>query len=100
MALRTGEMFDASAAGFAVVAAAILPQDDSPPEIAGQLGQLFSQRHWLVEVRQEVAKRLSCHRIPLANQNGLSIHRRAGWQRTDEAQDFLIQAWACLFVDP
>ncbi len=84
VALRTGEMFDASAAGFAVVPAAILPQDDSPPEIAGQLGQLFSQRHRLVEVCQEVTKRGFCHGTPLANRNGSSIHRRAGWQGTDE----------------
>ena len=35
--LRTGEMFVASAAGFAIMATAILLQDDAPPEVAGQL---------------------------------------------------------------
>ncbi len=38
---RTGEMFDASVAGFAVVTTAGLLQDHSPPEIAGQLEQFF-----------------------------------------------------------
>ncbi len=68
VSLRTGEVFDASAAGLAVVAAAILFQDHSPPQIAGQLGQLFRQGHRLVEVRQEVAKRGLCHAGIIANQ--------------------------------
>jgi hypothetical protein len=38
---RTGGAVGASAARFAVVAAAILFQDDSPPQIARQLGQFF-----------------------------------------------------------
>jgi hypothetical protein len=33
--LRTGETFDASTAGFALVTAAVLPPNDSPPEVAG-----------------------------------------------------------------
>lgn len=41
MGLRTGGMFDSSAAGFAVVTAATLSQDHSLPEVAGQLEQLF-----------------------------------------------------------
>ncbi len=41
VALRTGELFDASTAGFAMVAAAVLPQDDSPPQVARQPGELF-----------------------------------------------------------
>ena len=54
--LRTGGMFDLSTAGFAVVAAAVLSQDDPPPEVARQLGQLFRERHRLVEIGQEVTK--------------------------------------------
>jgi hypothetical protein len=41
MRLRTGGALDASTAGFAVVAAAILPQDYPPPQIAGQLEKFF-----------------------------------------------------------
>ncbi len=68
VSLRTGEMFDASTAGLAVVTAAILFQDHSPPQIASQFGQLFRQGHRLVEVRQEVAKRGLCHAGIIANQ--------------------------------
>jgi hypothetical protein len=35
--LRTGEMFHASTAGFAVMPTAILSQDYPPPKVAGQL---------------------------------------------------------------
>jgi hypothetical protein len=52
--LRTGEVLDASAAGFAIVAAAGLAQDHPPPEVAGQLGQFFREGHRLVEIGQEV----------------------------------------------
>ncbi len=75
VSLRTGERLDASAAGFAVMAAAILAQDYSPPQVARQLGQLFRQGHRLVEVRQEVSERGSCHTDIIVNPNeeGLSL---------------------------
>src|SRR6266498_2228319 len=63
--LRTGEMLDASAAGFAVMPTTILFQDDAPPEVAGQFEQFFRDRHRLVKVGQEVAKRLFCHKTSL-----------------------------------
>lgn len=54
--LRTGGVIGLSAARFAVVTATILPQDDPPPQIAGQLEQFFREGHGLVEVRQEVSQ--------------------------------------------
>ncbi len=54
--LRTGEMFDLSTAGFAVVTAAILAQDHSPPEVAGQFGEFFREWHRLVEIGQKVTQ--------------------------------------------
>jgi hypothetical protein len=41
MTLRTGEMFDASTARFAVMTAAVLSQDQPPPQIAGQFEKFF-----------------------------------------------------------
>jgi len=56
MSLRTGAMFDLSTARFAVMTAAILPQDHSPPQVARQLEQFFRQRHGLVQICQKVAE--------------------------------------------
>ena len=66
--LRTGEGIDASTAGLAVVTAAVLPQDDSPPQVARQLEQLLRERHGLVEIGQEIAQGGSCHGMIIANQ--------------------------------
>lgn len=71
--LRTGEVFGLSAAGFAVVTAAVLAQDHSPPEIAGQLRELFRQRHRLVEIRQEVAQGGFCHQLSLLGSRNLLL---------------------------
>jgi hypothetical protein len=46
------------------MAAAILPQDDSPPKVARKLSELLARRHWLLEVRQEVRDGLSLHFVP------------------------------------
>jgi hypothetical protein len=59
--LRTGGVFHPSTPGLAVVTAAILPQNNTPPQIARQLVQLFGQRHGLIEVGEELAKRLFRH---------------------------------------
>jgi len=56
VSLRTGEMFDSSAARFAVMTTAILSQYHAPPQIAGQFEKFFRQWHGLIEIRQEVAK--------------------------------------------
>jgi hypothetical protein len=56
VSLRTGEMFDASTARFAVMAATIFSQDQSPPQVACQLEQFFRQRHGLVQIGQKVAE--------------------------------------------
>ena len=63
--LRTGEMFHASTAGFAIMTAAILSQDDPPPQVAGELEKFFREWHRLVEICQEAAKRLFCHTLSL-----------------------------------
>jgi hypothetical protein len=63
--LRTGEVFDASTAGFTVMTAAVLSQDQAPPQVAGEFEKLFGERHRLVKIRQKVAKRSICHRISL-----------------------------------
>lgn len=61
VSLRTGGMFDASTAGFAIVTAAGLLQDHSAPEVARQFRELFREWHRLVEIRQEVAQGGFCH---------------------------------------
>ena len=61
VSLRTGGVFSLSTAGFAVVTAAILPQDDSAPKVARQLCELFRKRHGLVEICQKVAQGGFCH---------------------------------------
>lgn len=98
VSLRTGEMFDASAAGFAVVSAAILFQDDSPPQIARQLGQLFRQRHGLVEVRQEVAKRGSCHTGIIAKLNKLFLRLTAKHAKRTKLFEVFLAVFACFAV--
>jgi hypothetical protein len=59
--LRTGGVFDPSTPGLAVVAAAILPQDHTPPQVARELVQLLVQRHGLVEIGQKLTKGLFRH---------------------------------------
>ena len=59
--LRTGGVLDPSTPGLAVVAAAILFQDHTPPQVARQLVQLFGQRHGLVQVGQELTEGLFGH---------------------------------------
>jgi hypothetical protein len=59
--LRTGEMLNTSASGFAIMTTAVLSQNDSSPEIAGEFIQFLGQRHGLVKVCQEVTEGLLCH---------------------------------------
>lgn len=61
--LRTGEMFNSSTTRFTIMTAAILPQDHAPPQVAGQFEKFFRQRHGLIEIGKEVAKRLFCHTV-------------------------------------
>jgi hypothetical protein len=44
---RTGRIGGFSTARFAIVSAARLPEHHPAPEIAGELGQLLVNRHWL-----------------------------------------------------
>ena len=50
----TGRMSGFSTARFAVVSAADLSEHHPAPEVAGELGQLLVQRHWLRQVCQEL----------------------------------------------
>ena len=63
MLVRTGRDANFSAPRLAVMAAAVLAQDDSPPQVTRQLEKLFGQRHGLVEIGQEITKGLVLHRF-------------------------------------
>jgi hypothetical protein len=56
MVVRTGRLVHPSTAGFARVATAHLPEHHTAPEIPGQLRQLLGERHWLIEIGQEIAE--------------------------------------------
>ncbi len=58
---RSGGMLISSAARLTVMSAAILTQDHPPPQVARQFEELFRERHGLVEIGQEVAKRFISH---------------------------------------
>ena len=76
--LRTGEMLYPSTAGFAVVTTAILPQNDSPPQVAREFEEFFWQWHGLVKICQEVTEGLFCHRFSLfkkANLDSILLRR-------------------------
>src|SRR5262249_28635468 len=57
VAVRTGRMLGHSAAGLAVVAAAVLAQRHAAPQVARQLAELLRQRHRLVQIGEKVAVR-------------------------------------------
>lgn len=59
MRILTGCTVGLSTAGLARVSAAVLLQCNAPPQIAGELGQLFPQWHRLIQVCQEVTDRSS-----------------------------------------
>jgi hypothetical protein len=56
MAVRTGRVVGHSTARLAMMAAAVLAQHHTTPEVARELVQFFGQWHRLIEVGQEVAK--------------------------------------------
>jgi hypothetical protein len=61
MAVRTGQRLDPSAARLAFMSAAVFPQGDAPPQIAGQLEELLRQRHGLVHICQEISQCAFAH---------------------------------------
>src|SRR5262249_55581110 len=65
MSVRTRRRNNHSAAWLAVVAAAHLPQHDAAPEVAREFADLLWQRHRLIEIGQERAKRASVRHVVL-----------------------------------
>jgi hypothetical protein len=56
MFARTGRMVSLSAPWLTVMPATGLAEHDPPPEVTGQLGELFRERHRLIEVGKEITE--------------------------------------------
>jgi hypothetical protein len=63
MITRTGCVAHFSTARLAGMAAATLAQSHPPPQVSNKLLQLFAERHRLIEIGQEIAKRTSVRHL-------------------------------------
>jgi len=61
MCRRTGGMLDLSTAGFAMVSATALFEDNPPPQVTNKLICFLGQRHRLFEVGQEISDPVLSH---------------------------------------
>ena len=83
-AIRPGWLTNPSAPRLAEVPAAILPQCDAPPEVAGKLAELLGERHRLIEVGQEVTDRRSIRQLEVSLGSLSPVHSGNGAHATTD----------------